>query len=133
MPSISARLISASLQLPIPVSTSGDVRRGGEKGRRVEGEPAGERSVGDDPAFAVARRMAIAARHDGVDEIIAALDRRLGASAREQDARQDARQNASSQHDSPKSRELYATPSRERQTVQRLRSRTTANRNVKDK
>src|SRR6185312_7177289 len=111
-----------------------DVRRSSEKGGRVEGEAAGEGLVGDDLAFAIARRMAVAAGHDGVDEIITVLDRGFGARATcHQDTRQGVRKNASSQHDFPQIPEFYATPSREPQTVQRMRSRTTANRNVKDK
>jgi len=52
-----------------------DVRRGGDKGRRVEGEAAGQRFVRDDAALGIARRVAVAEGHDGVDEIVAALDR----------------------------------------------------------
>jgi hypothetical protein len=46
--------------------------------------------------------MAVAAGHDGVDEIIAALDRGFGmCAAHEQDTRQGARKKAIPQHDFP--------------------------------
>jgi hypothetical protein len=66
-----------------PASNSGfgigrDVRGGRDKGRRRQRQAATRQGpVADRLAFGVARRVAIAAGHDGVDEIVAALDRRL--------------------------------------------------------
>jgi hypothetical protein len=64
-----------------PASDSGidigrDIRRSGDESRRGEGEAAARQGVFDDgPAVGVARRVAIAAGHDGVDEITAAFGR----------------------------------------------------------
>ena len=43
----------------------------------VECQAAGERLLGDRFAVGIARRVAVAAGHDGIDEIIAALGRRF--------------------------------------------------------
>lgn len=56
---------------------AGDVRRGGDESRRRERQVARERLVGDRPAVGIARRMAIAAGHDGAYEIETALHRRF--------------------------------------------------------
>jgi len=60
--------------------------------------------------------MAIAAGHDGVDEIVAALDRgfrgRAAGHSQQQDRAQRAGKNAGSQHDSPHFRKLYVMASR---------------------
>src|SRR5580692_8441029 len=74
VPKTRARLISASLQPPIPVSTS-PVMFGAVATKA--GVVNVKSLVGDRPAVGIARRMVIAAGHDGADEIETALHRRF--------------------------------------------------------
>ena len=66
-----------------PASDSGlavgrDVRRGGDESRRVERQATGKCLLLDHAAVGVAGRVAVAAGHDRVDEIVAALGRGFG-------------------------------------------------------
>jgi hypothetical protein len=95
-----------------------DVRRGGVEDRRVECQSAGQRLLGDDVAGGIARGVAIAAGHDGVDEIIAALGRRFRPCAVKAGKQQHAACDSDPKHDiSPWPGGFYGMTPRGRATV----------------